>query len=121
MDYKGWNIKGKTLTIGPGSPFCPGGPIGPETHVGSASKLWKSSKAGGVTDWGVNLEVASVTDVFDLLESFFGGGVFGAAVKSVDLGVGRVFLCLFEAVVVGKMGFGVGGVVWGERWVGYLG
>lgn len=48
--------------------------------------------------------------------------MFGAVVvKSVDLGVGRVFLGLFEAVVVGKMVFGVGGVVWGERWVGDLG
>lgn len=64
-----------------------------------------------------------MTDVFDLIEGLFGGGgVFGAAVvKCVGLGVGRVFLCLFGATVMGKAGFGVGSVVWGERWVGDLG
>lgn len=92
--------------------------------MGSASKLWKSLKAGRVTDWTANLGVLGVTGVFGFSRMTLGvsrvfGGLFGAAVvNGVDLGVGRIFLgVVFGAAV----DFGVGSVVWGERWVLVLG
>ncbi len=89
-------------------------------YVGSASMLWKSLKAGRVTDWMANLGVLGVTGVFGLSRMTLGvsrvfGGLFGVAVvNGADLGVGRIFWSLgFGAAV----DFGVGSVVWGERWV----
>lgn len=92
--------------------------------MGSTSKLWKSLKAGRVTDWTANLGVLGVTGVFSLSRMTLGvsrvfGGLFGAAVvNGADLGVGRIFLGVgFGAAV----DFRVGSVVWGERWVLVLG
>lgn len=43
------SFRAHTLTGGPGSPFCPGGPASSENWVGSRSNVWKPSVAAGVT------------------------------------------------------------------------
>lgn len=65
-----------------------------------------------------------VTGVFSLsrmtlgVSRVFGGLFVAAVVNGVDLGVRRIFLGVgFGAAV----DFGVGNVVWGERWVLVLG